>query len=71
MELEKKFKETEKDVNNVAPCVDGEEIEGKDEDTSKDDNSGRPNRGTGSAGLKNPGGTGGKDQYSLNRPDGN
>lgn len=26
---------------------------------------GRPNRGTGSAGPKRPGGTGGKDQYSA------
>lgn len=26
---------------------------------------GRPNRGTGSAGPKNPKGTGNKDQYSL------
>lgn len=26
---------------------------------------GRPNRGTGSAGPKRPGGDGGKDQYSV------
>ena len=71
MELENKIKETDEDVNGVALCADSEEVNSKDEDTSKDDNSGRPNRGTGSAGPKNPGGTGGKDQYSLNRPDGN
>lgn len=65
MELENKIKETEENVNGVAPCADGEEANGKDEDTSKDDNSGRPNRGAGSAGPKNPGGGGNRDQYSL------
>lgn len=47
--------------------------DGKEEDTGStegdDDESGRPNRGTGTAGPKNPGGTGGKGQYSLRNPD--
>lgn len=34
-----------------------------------EDSEGRPNRGTGTAGPKNPGGTGGKDQYSLRGTD--
>ena len=69
MKLENKIKETEEDVTGVFPCADGEEVNGNNEDTSKDDESGRPNRGTGSAGPKNPGGTGGKGQYSLKNPD--
>lgn len=44
-------------------------LPGNDElDTKEDegeDSEGRPNRGTGSTGVKRPGGTGGKDQYSL------
>lgn len=36
---------------------------------SDSDSEGRPNRGTGSSGVKRPGGTGGKDQYSLTNPD--
>lgn len=41
-------------------------------DTKEDegeDSEGRPNRGTGTAGPKNPGGTGGKGQYSLRGTD--
>ena len=44
------------------------DIEG-DGDTEEEDESGRPNRGTGSSGVKRPGGTGGKGQYSLTNPD--
>lgn len=40
-----------------------------DGDAEEEDESGRPNRGTGSSGVKRPGGTGGKEQYSLNNPD--
>lgn len=41
-----------------------------DSDSDLDsDSEGRPNRGTGSSGVKRPGGTGGKDQYSLTNPD--
>lgn len=47
--------------------------DGKEEDTGStedgDDESGRPNRGTGSTGVKRPGGTGGKGQYSLKNSD--
>lgn len=38
------------------------------EPDSDSDSEGRPNRGTGSSGVKRPGGTGGKDQYSLTNP---
>lgn len=55
--------------------------DGKEEDTGStgedtgsteegDDESGRPNRGTGTAGPKRPIGSGNKGQYSLTKPDG-
>lgn len=56
-----------------------EEIAGRDEnatdpdanakDGEGDDESGRPNRGAGSAGPKNPIGGGNRDQYSLRNKD--
>ena len=39
-------------------------------DTEEEDESGRPNRGTGTAGPKRPIGSGNKEQYSLTNPDG-
>lgn len=51
---------------------DGKEESENNSDSDSDsdsDSEGRPNRGTGTAGPKNPGGTGGKGQYSLNKPD--
>lgn len=40
-----------------------------DDDTEEEDESGRPNRGAGSAGPKNPIGGGNRGQYSLRNED--
>ena len=47
----------------------GSTEEGTGSTEEGDDESGRPNRGTGSTGFKRPGGTGGKGQYSLKNSD--
>lgn len=45
------------------PLPGNNELDAKEDE--EEDSEGRPNRGAGSAGPKNPGGTGGRDQYSL------
>ena len=73
-------KETFDKENDVAVASTETELpediveDGKEENTGSteedDDESGRPNRGTGTAGPKRPIGSGNKGQYSLTNPDG-
>lgn len=53
-----------RDENATDPDADGKDGE------EGDDESGRPNRGTGTAGPKRPIGSGNKGQYSLTNTDG-
>ena len=45
------------------PLPGNDELDTKEDE--REDSEGRPNRGTGSTGVKNPNGPGNKDQYSL------